>query len=160
MNKDNLKAGNVVKIKDNRLCLITKDNKLMYLKKGCFINMLEFYNNDLTYGTTEYYKNMYNKSFEIQEVYEDYTLKNLLWKRTNLLTKNEIKELRKIPSDYKYIIRNKKGMLVICEEKPTKSIDGWLNTGYTYPRYVNKFLFSFIKYEDEEPYLIQELLAL
>ena len=159
MNKKDLKAGYAVKLKDGRFCLITKDNKLMYLKNGCFICMLEFYNDDLTYGKTTYYKDKHNKSFEIQEVYEDYTLKNLLWKRTNLLTKNEIKELKKLLPFYKYIIRNKKGNLIICKEKPTKSVNGWLYIGDTYPRYINKFLFSFIKWEDKEPYNITKLLS-
>ncbi len=60
---------------------------------------------------------------------------------------------------YKYIVRNKYGSLYICEVEPIKGSDDWYiynNNSFIYFPFRN--LFQFVKWEDEKPYLIKDLL--
>lgn len=74
------------------------------------------------------------------------------------LTKDERVVLRNIPEKYKYIARDNSGELYIYKGKPYKEREEW----YSLFRFneLNLFqdLFQFIKWEDEEPYNIEELL--
>ena len=87
------------------------------------------------------------------------------------LTEDEKAILRNIPEKYKYIARDNSRSLYIYEDKPKKDggnvwfndkpkKDGgnvWFNYNYNYFD-LFQHLFQFIKWEDEEPYKIQELL--
>ena len=65
--------------------------------------------------------------------------------------------LKNIPKKYKYIARDNSGLLYIYENKPKKDGNVWSN--YNYNCFdLFQHLFQFIKWEDEEPYKIQELL--
>lgn len=92
MNIKDLEFGNVVKLRSGNLCLIhpIKD----YLEKnieGYLLNhkIYDVHFRNLKNGSFEATLNEYNdkknstcyKSFDIMEIYEDYTLKKLLWKR-------------------------------------------------------------------------------
>lgn len=75
------------------------------------------------------------------------------------LTKNEKAILESLEDKYKWIARAKSGSLYIFENKPFKkygvlSRDGACNNLFGF-----KNIFQFIKFEDKEPYNIQELLA-
>ena len=73
------------------------------------------------------------------------------------LTKDEKAILRSMDKKYKWIARDKDGELSIYIEKPIKSATWWV---YHVARllHVYNHLFTFIKWEDEEPYLIEDLL--
>ena len=166
MNKDGLKAGNVVKIKDGRFCVITKDTKLMDLKTGYIITALDCYNEDLTYSSSGYYNGMQCSQLEITTVYENYTLKTLLWKKGVMLTEHERIILTYISKQYNYIARDENGHLFVYKRKPEKWSKAWNSQlrglDYTDSCSLKLFeqIFQFVKWEDKEPYLIQKLLAL
>ena len=96
--------------------------------------------------------------FDIMKVYKDYTCKELLWERkeTPKLTEDEKVILRNLPKEYKWIARDSSGMVYIFIEKPEKGQAIWY--GFGQPMIPFYHLFQFIKWEDEEPYLIVDLL--
>ena len=96
--------------------------------------------------------------FDIMKVYKDYTCKELLWERkeTPKLTEDEKVILRNLPKEYKWIARDKNGQIFLYTNRPVKS-NFWLNACES-ARLVFPHLFQFIKWEDDEPYLIEDLL--
>ena len=98
--------------------------------------------------------------FDIMKVYKDYTCKELLWERKEKpqpkLTEDEKVILRNVPKEYKWFARDINDCLYIYENKPEKGISIWEASGL--PMTTFDHLFQFIKWEDEEPYLIKELL--
>lgn len=73
------------------------------------------------------------------------------------LTEDEKVILKNINKKYKWIARDKDGGLFIYIEKPIKLTNHW--SCYTAsPLDVYSHLFTCIKWEDEEPYLIEDLL--
>ena len=77
------------------------------------------------------------------------------------LTEDEKTILRNLPKKYKWIAREYDGELYVYENKPVKMRYEW-NRGVAGSSYNNlslfQHLFQFIKWEDEEPYNIEELL--
>lgn len=76
------------------------------------------------------------------------------------LTDDEKAILRSLDEKWKWLAKNKNGLLFLHEEKPYKYINGamWENNGWRYKLEIFNHLFKFIKWEDEEPYNIDELL--
>lgn len=75
------------------------------------------------------------------------------------LTKDEKVILRNADKSYKYIARDKGGQIYIYKQQPEKFDDVWSGLGKGYAGFeAFKHLFQFIKFEDEEPYNIEELL--
>lgn len=153
MNKEDLKYGNVVETGDGERYLFN------YVIDDLFISLdnegyLEF--DDLHINDKEDYK------FSIMKVYKDYTLKELLWERKEKpkLTDDEKAILRNINENYVWIARNENGMLFVFTEKPFKLEYYWKCEDEDAECYVYFFdhLFKSIKWEDEEPYLIEDLL--
>lgn len=68
--------------------------------------------------------------------------------------------LENIDKDYEWICRDKNGYLNVYIGKPTKNEEGSIWVWHTDYREINVFpnLFQFIKWEDENPYNIEELL--
>ena len=64
--------------------------------------------------------------------------------------------LRNVPKHYEWIARDIDGHLYIYASKPKKGLTIWVDTGL--PMVSFDHLFRFIKWEDEEPYSIKELL--
>ena len=152
MNKSDLKNGNVVELRGGDkllLCWHFVDSILVDLEGRNFIT-LDTYHEDLTAidGIAD---------LDIMKVYKDYTLTELLWERKNTKpTEDEKIILRSLPKDYKWIARNLSGMVYIFIEKPEKGQAIWYGCGR--PMIPFYHLFQFIKWEDEESYLIEELL--
>ena len=157
MKKSDLKYGNVVEVRNGQKYVVYHsghEKALVSLLNGWGTD-IDFYNENLTYsyGITE---------FDIMKVYKDYTCKELLWERKEKskskpqLTDDEKVILKNLPKEYKYIARDGFGFICIFENKPDKAIFGcFYSSGSNLP-FPN--LFQFIKYEDEEPYSIEELL--
>lgn len=88
---------------------------------------------------------------------------NGTWKIEKLPPKPKLTEAEKVilenlTKEYKYIARDNSGTLYIYDNKPKK--DGgnvWFSYNYNYFD-LFQHLFQFIKWEDEEPYNIEELL--
>lgn len=68
--------------------------------------------------------------------------------------------LENIDTKYSWIARDKDGTLCVYDVKPKKDIRiyDWVNGEYLFNLSVFSHLFQFIKWENEEPYNIQELL--
>jgi hypothetical protein len=95
-----------------------------------------------------------------------YNLPRLKWlfaeyKRPIKLSRLEYEVLKHVQKeDFNFIIRNNYGDLFIHENKPIKpdsSID-WCTTGKSYILCAFNDLFQFVKFEDEEPRSIKEIL--
>ena len=153
--KKDLDNGNVVELRSGRKFLYHNidRSKILDVKGFTYLNL-----ND--YDENLKCKVAYLNSFDIMKVYKDYTCKELLWERKEnkkpLLTEDEKVILRNLPKEYKWIARDSDGRLYIYASKPKKGITIWKDIGLPVISYDH--LFQFIKWEDEEPYLIEELL--
>ena len=152
MKKCDLKYGNVVELK-NGYKYFTNGNKLLNLKANLSIN-LDYYNENLLHISN-------GGLLDVMKVYKDYTCKELLWERKEKpqpkLTEDEKAILRNLPKEYKWIARDLSGMVYIFIERPEKGQAIWYGCGQ--PMIPFYHLFQFIKWEDDEPYLIEDLLG-
>ena len=80
--------------------------------------------------------------------------------KNSLLTEDERVILRNVVDDYGWIARDKDGGLHIFESKPDKEHDHWSISYYYSFESLCLFrkLFQFIKWDDNKPYNIEELL--
>lgn len=158
MKKEDLNCGNVVELRDGKRYIQTciegyEFIRLDYIKSNStsFLSSTTF-DDDL--------KGSYS-GLDIIKVYEDYTLKKVLWERKEKpkLTEGEKAILRNIDKKYKWIARDKinESMLCIFIDKPKKEALYWFSDNYVSLDAL-KHLFQFITYEDEEPTLIEDLL--
>ena len=151
MKKSDLKYGNVVETRSGDKYLFT-----FHDEEDIFV--------DLTGDGYYYFESLYfntnykNSAIVIMKVYEDYTCSKLLWERKDepKLTEDEKVILRNLPKEYKWIARDSSGMVYIFIEKPENRQAIWY--GFGQPMIPFYHLFNFIKWEDEEPYSIEELL--
>ena len=154
MKKSDLKYGKVVETREGIKYLYHCNNsdKFLNLDYDAFICIRNFDENlkwidDLN-------------EFDIMKVYKDYTCKELLWERKEnpKLTEDEKAILKVLLNEkYKWIARDKNGCLYVYASKPEKVITIWEGSGL--PMMPFNHLFQFIKWEDEEPYSIEELLG-
>ena len=152
MIKSDLRYGNVVETRSGDKYLFT-----FHDEEDIFV--------DLTGDGYYYFESLYfntnykNSDIVIMKVYKDYTCKELLWERKEKtkLTEDEKVILRSLPKEYKWIARDKNGCLYVYASKPEKVITIWEGSGL--PMIPFDHLFQFIKWEDEEPYLIEKLLG-
>ena len=153
MKKSDLKYGNVVETREGIKYLYhcTNSDKFLNLDFDGFLWIRNF-------GENLKDRNALNE-FDIMKVYKDYTLTELLWKRKEApkLTEDEKAILRNLPKEYKWIARDLSGMVYIFIERPEKGQAIWYGCGQPMIPFYN--LFQFIKWEDEEPYSIEDLLG-
>lgn len=153
MNKSDLKYGNVVETGDGERYLFTYHGE-----ENIFIDLngYEYY----YFGSLRFDNNCNNSLIVIMKVYKDYTLKELLWERKEKpkLTDDEKAILRNISKEYKWIARDESTRLYIFINKPYKTDCIWYAVDRIYDLHVFRHIFKFIKWEDEEPYLIEDLL--
>ena len=152
MKKSDLKNGNVVETREGKKYLYHCKNsdKFLNLDDNGFLRIRDFDKN---------LKSIYDlNEFDIMKVYKDYTCKELLWERKEKpqLTEDEKVILKNLPKEYKWIARDLSGMVYIFIERPEKGQAIWYGCGR--PMTTFDHLFQFIKWEDEEPYSIEELL--
>lgn len=74
------------------------------------------------------------------------------------VTQTEYHILKGLDDKWKYIARDENGDLFLYKNCPTRGIDVWGYDDYYHRFYAFNALFTFIKWEDEEPYSIEELL--
>ena len=154
MKKSDLEYGNVVETRMGDKYFVYH----RYPEKALIrLNISEYITLD------SYYENLTDINsfieFDIMKVYKDYTCKELLWERKEKPKLNEDeKAILKVllNENYKWIARDKNDWLYVYASKPKKGITIWENTGSPMMPFVH--LFNFIKWEDEEPYSIEELL--
>ena len=154
MKKSDLKYGNVVELRNGNFYVLASvyNESILITLKGKWHFNLNNYSIDLT-------QILGIEKFDIMKVYKDYTCKELLWERKGKpkLTEDEKAILSNIDKCVKYIARNMDGSLLVYEDKPVKAREHWDCEFQVYCFPFDK-LFNFIKWEDEEPYSIEELL--
>ena len=154
MKKSDLEYGNVVETREGIKYLYHCKNsdKFLNLDRDGFFLISDFDEN-LKFNDDDL------NEFDIMKVYKDYTCKELLWERKEKpkLTEDE-KYILKVSLNemYKWIARDASGLIYLFTNKPFKDLNRWM--GYEPLMLPFKYLFQFIKWEDEEPYSIEELL--
>ena len=77
------------------------------------------------------------------------------------LTKNEKMFLSLLKEKWKYMVRDQNGDLFICDTQPIKDIDVWdqkkCNWVWIDDRLLDSCKFTMVKWEDEEPWSIEDL---
>ena len=150
MKKSELECGNVVELRNGLKFLFLDRHKSLVELTGVGCTDIDYYDENLTRSSRQ-------ESYDIMKVYKDYTCKELLWERKEpKLTEDEKVILRNLPKKYKWIARDKNGVIYLYSGRPLKS-DFWLNCSESI-KLVFPHLFQFIKWEDEEPYSIEDLL--
>ena len=152
MKKSDLKYGNVVETREGMKYLYHCKNsdKFLNLDYNGFLWIRNF---------DENLKCFYDlNKLDIMKVYKDYTCKELLWERKEKPkpTYDEKIILRNLPEKYKWIARDKNGLIFLCSKKPSKCDYSWI--GYNDIAFPFDHLFQFIQWEDKEPYSIENLL--
>ena len=153
MKKSDLRYGNVVETREGIKYLYHCKNsdKFLNLDYDGFLWIRNFDENLKCFDDLN--------ELDIMKVYKDYTCKELIWERKEAPKLNEDeKAILKVllNEKYKWIARDKNDWLYVYASKPKKGITIWENTGSPMMPFVH--LFQFIKWEDEEPYLIEDLL--
>ena len=152
MKKSDLKYGNVVETREGIKYLYHCKNSAQFLNldDDGFLWIRDFDENLNIIDC--------DNGLDIMKVYKDYTCKELLWERKEKPkpTEDEKVILRNLPKGYKWIARDLSGMVYIFIERPEKGQAIWYGCGQ--PMIPFYHLFQFIKWEDEEPYSIEELL--
>ena len=142
--KSDLRDGDLV-LCDNEELRIVNGNKLFDCLES--VISLDYYSEELRHDES--------KELNIIAVYLS------IWEREEpTITADEKIILRNVDSKYKYIARDEDETLCIYINKPAKSKDYWLASSS--PESLNSFrhLFKMVKWEDEEPWLIEDLLNL
>lgn len=159
MKKSDLVAGkHVVKYRNGYFRFVGKYGTLLD-DMGHSVHTLNSYDESLlsTNGA---------KSLDIVAVYE----LNEVWKREDpTITEDEKTILRNLPAEYKWITRDENSKLYIYQDKPKKCMDVWMrgrgsmfslcDQRYS-PLYLFDHLFKMVKWEDDEPWKIEDLLKL
>lgn len=164
MTKEDLKYGNVVELRNGDKYLVIRklqrnEMRLKSLDDGVYEIAINEFDSELKYET--YIDLCCNDMFDIVKIYKDYTLKDLLWERKEKphLTNDEKTILSNIDKCFKYIARNENGILCISAGERLFKISGqWHSKCYYSQSFPYTHLFKFIKWEDHEPYLIEDLL--
>ncbi len=150
MKKSDLVAGkHVVKYRDGKFRFVGEYGILLDdIRNG--VHTLNSYDESLL-------SNNGAKPLDIVAVYE---LKEA-WKREELtITEDEKTILRNLPGKYEWIARDKNGWLCVYPGKPSKAITAWGSTlGHRFFDLFNH-LFKMVKWEDDEPWKIEDLLKL
>lgn len=152
MKKSELECGNVVELRNGLKFLFLGRHKSLVELTGVGCTDIDYYDENLTRSSRQ-------ESYDIMKVYKDYTCKELIWERKEKPQLNEDeKAILKVllNEKYKWIARDKNDWLYVYASKPKKGITIWENTGSPMMPFVH--LFNFIKWEDDEPYSIEELL--
>ena len=150
MKKSDLKYGNVVETREGIKYLYHCKNSARFLNldDDGFLWICDFDENLNIIDC--------DNGLDIMKVYKDYTCKELLWERKEAKpTEDEKVILRNVPQYYKWIARDGNGVVCLYPDKPHKSKTIWGSYGVLFPFH---HLFQFIKWEDDEPYLIEDLL--
>lgn len=159
MKKSDLVEGkHVVKYRNGKFRFVNKYDILLD-SEGNGVHTLNSYDKSLL-------SNNGDKPLDIVAVYE----LNEVWKREEpTITEDEKTILRNLPGNYEWITRDENSKLYIYQDKPEKYVDVWmsgrgsmlsLNDQRYSPLYLFNHLFKMVKWEDDEPWKIEDLLNL
>ena len=135
--KSSLKSGDLIVYRGGAFEVIDEE-KLSFIK--------ERYDEELR---------QLDRRLDIVEVYRS------IWEREEpTITTDEKIILRNVDSKYKYIARDIDGYLYVYYEEPKKGEHRWLSSNRIGCLKIFNNLFHMVKWEDEEPWLIEDLLKL
>ena len=144
LKKSDLRDGDVVEYSSGALRIV-KDGKIY--NESNLMNTLDKYDKNL--------RSSEGGRLDIVKVYR------LIWKHEELtITSDEKAILRNVDSKYKYIARDYNGELYVYSEKPKKHECAWIAPSYMGSLSAIDRLFKMVKWEDEEPWKIEDLLKL
>ena len=162
MKKSDLVAGkHVVRYQNGGFRFVGKNGDLK-VDESKVVSNLMFYNARWEHTGSD------DNDLDIVAVYE----LNEVWKReepTMTITEDEKAILRNLPAEYKWITRDEDSKLYIYQDKPEKCVDVWMSgRGSMFlfcdqrysPLYLFNHLFGMVKWEDDEPWRIEDLLKL
>ena len=161
MKKSDLVNGNGIQLRNGKLGLVINLN---YELTIMFINekdIKEAYESLKNYD--EDLKHNNSKEKDIVVVYESkglFEAREMIWKRKDVLVSNIEKViLGNMSKEFKYIARDDDGELYVYENKPKKGKCHWHDNSTIYRLDFYNHLFDFIKWENSEPYLIDDLVV-
>lgn len=158
MKKSDLKSGMILETRRGKRYLLTNGAMRTFDGSGGFANLFDF-NDDLTCKYTAEWDiiKVYN-FFALKDIFKDENL-TLLWEREEIeLTDREVEVLKALKTlGFKWIARDKDGDLCAFSTKPHKFNSQWNTVSDVAPLLVY-FGFDFIKWSDEEPTKIDDLL--
>lgn len=150
MKKSDLVAGkHIIKYRDGSVRIVGENGGLFdsEMKKQ---NTLNCYDENLKDSGCV-------RGLDIVSVYE----LTEVWKREEpTITEDEKAILRNLPGNYEWIARDEDSTLYIYQDKPEKRVDVWASV--LVHRYLDLFnhLFQMVRWEDDEPWKIEDLLKL
>ena len=167
MKKSDLISGkHIVELRDGSRLLVVGD----FLPNiyGDSFAELTSYEEDLSRidSYTGFYEHDICKVYEIvyrtslSRLFEDSENVKLVWERKPELSDAERVILENVDKRYKYIVRDENRILNLYASKPEKLLGKWSNHGRDYSMgfYAFEHLFGMVKWEDDEPTLISDLL--
>lgn len=149
--KSDLREGDIVQYRGGDLRIV-KGGSLY--NGSTFMNTLDNYDQNLKIPKSDYLDSDY---LDIVKVYRS------IWKREDMtIASNERVLLENVEKNYRYIARNHDSTLFLFGDKPTKEKWMWVRTldSYASSFAIYSHLFPMVKWEDEEPWLIEDLLKL
>lgn len=78
-------------------------------------------------------------------------------KEKSTISRSDRTFLDYVPDDYKYMARDEDGMLFTYKNRPQRGSTTWLYDSLLFGIYKAKVRFPMVKWEDEEPWLIEDL---
>ena len=113
---------------------------------------LSDYNDDLT--NRDGYRNT--------DIMKVFNVEQVLWERKEIKLSDAERAWLIVAKhdDMKYIARDRDGGLCVYPSRPMKMSTTWLSKYDAYKKLWSENLFEFITFEDDEPYLIEDLLKL
>lgn len=165
MKKSDLKCGQVVELRCGDMGIYFEESIMLY-KEG-YLGKDSIDENMNCVRTEDYdIMKVFNRKTHTtaKGIFDKrYVDMNLIWERKEIpkLTQTEIVLLEALPKYYKYISRDRTGELSASTSKPKKYEIGWDTVGHDESSefLIYDHLFKFIKWEDEEPWNIAELIA-
>ena len=148
--KSDLRDGDIVMYADGRMRFVKQD--LLLDEERFNSNGLIYYDEELIHKSSE--------DLNIVEVYRS------IWKREEpTITSDEKVLLENIGKIFKYIARNRDSTLFVYGDEPEKEVEKlnmWIRRPDSYIANLAVYihLFPMVKWEDEEPWLIEDLLKL
>lgn len=169
MKKSDLKNGMIVECRNSNLYIVIKNFEVCkYTYDGIFLPYPNVCSFDFPNHFDEYNDNLLvidsvMDGHDIMKIYHRENISSnkmvLLWERKEIkLTDDEKAILRNLPKEYEWIVRDSSKTISVHAEEPTKGIGFWHSRSKIAILELFEHLFLFIKWEDEKPYNIKELL--
>lgn len=119
------------------------------------LNRIDSFTGFCEHDICKVYEVVYRTS--LPRLFEDSETVKLVWERKPELSEAERVILENVGKKFKYITRDKNGELFIFEGKPYKCPNEWAQR-YAIDFEAFRHMFKMVKFEDDEPTLIADLL--